>query len=580
MRLSLPISVAHLGLRGAFGALRPKPRQLTQASAALVAVCGALACTPQQVFIEKPCPPVEYPVVKAPVTAPPSDEAVPRTLEIKLSPARNDGGNVIAVDVTMRFSVPPVDFGNADPIVLHLDPHVAGAATGDRIDDLAAHDSEGSLGLKRVTEGAQDKLTRAEWRAERRARGPVTLNYRVQLLAEDAARDEVISSAGGVLGVGRALFLMPSTTESYAIRVEWELQSLGPDAHGNSSFGGDASEVDGQPSILENAVWIAGSLEEMTMRSAGTSGSSSSRFRMISLGKTAFDVTEVGPWANRVWLAIRPVSAHAPDFDLFVHSAGKTGKRLELGVFGHSAIAKSENDVKFAWPEKLRLTEAFLRGARGTNVMNQRWFDEGFGTYIALDALRKTGLANPADIGAEIAKRAERYFASRWWHTHIINLMSAREPDAVDQVEDRGLLFAAELDAKIRAASAGKRSFVDFIRSLEPAPPANTDTTDTPKATGINVAAFTKALEKELGADAVTRYQAVVEFPSAQTNLPDDAFGPCFKKVKKKIQREPAEPGSKKRESVDGFTFAVVPKLPPSCANVVTPQVGGLQKTP
>jgi len=547
------------------------------ASAALVAFCGALSCTPQQIVVEKPCPPVEYPVVKAPVTAPPSDAAVPRTLEIKLSPARNEGSGVVAVDVTMRFSVPPVDFGNADPILLHLDPHVAGAATGDRIDDLAAHDSEGSLQLKRVTEGEQGKPIRAEWKADRRARGPVTLTYRVQLLAEDAARDEIVASAGGVLGVGRALFLMPSTTESYDIRVEWELQSLGADAHGNSSFGAYAPEVEGPPSILENAVWIAGPLDEIAMRSAGTNGSSS-RFRMISLGKTAFDTAEVGPWANRVWLAVRPISTQAPEFDLFVHSAGKAGSRLELGVFGHSAIAKAENDVKFAWPEKLRLTEAFLRGARGTNVMNQRWFDEGFGTYVALDALRKTGLANPADIGAELAKRSERYFASPWLRVPGANLMALKDETAVAHVEDRGLLLAAELDAKIRAASAGKRTLVDLIRSLEPTPPANSDTTDIPKATGINVTAFTKALEKELGADAVARYLAVVESASAQANPADDAFGPCFKKVKKKIQRE--ESGSKKRESIDGFTFAVVPKLPPSCANVVATQVGGLQKTP
>jgi hypothetical protein len=540
----------------------------------LVAVCGALSCTPQQVIVEKPCPPAEVPAVKAPVvTAPPSEAAVPRTLEIQLTPARNEGGNVIAVDVAMRFSVPPVDFGSADPIVLRLDPHIAGAAIADRIDDLAARDSEGSLGLRPVTEDEKGKPARAEWKADRRARGPVTVSYRVQLLAEDAARDEVITSAGGVLGVGRALFLMPTTTESHKIRVNWNLQSLGPGARGTSSFGADGSEIEIAPSMLDNAIWIAGALEEMSVRSAG------SRFRMISLGKTALDVTEVGPWANRVWLSIRPIASQASEFDLFVYSAGKPGPRLDISVFGRSAMATTQNDVKFAWPEKLRLAEAFLGAARGTNVMNQRWFDEGFGTYVALDALRKTGLANPSDIGAEIAKRSERYFSSPWLKTPLANVIGVKDELAVAHIEDRGLLLAAELDSRIRSTSAGKRSFVDFIRSIEPTPPANTDTTDIPKATGVNATTFAKALEKELGVEAVTRYQAVVETASAQANLPDDAFGPCFKKVKKKIQRE--DSGSKKRESVDGFTFALVPKLPPSCANAaVTPQVGGLQKTP
>ncbi len=562
MRLSLPLS------------------HVLEASTTLVAVCGALSCTPQQLVIEKPCPPVEYPVVSAPAaTTSPSNATVPRTLDVRLTPTRNDGGTVIAVDVAMRFSVPPVDFGNADPIVLHLDPHIAGAAIGDRIDDLTARDSEGSLGLRRVTETEKGKPTLAEWKAERRARGPVTISYRVQLLAEDAARDEVISSAGGVLGIGRALFLMPATTEAYAIRVDWDLQALGAGARGTSSFGADESEVEGPPSILEEAIWVAGQLDEITIRSPGTNIGQGGRFRMISLGKSSLDVTEVGPWANRAWLAVRGVATDAREFDLFVRPAGKPGPRFEVAVFEHSAIGSTENEVKFAWQEKLRLTEVFTHAARGTNLMGQRWFDEGFDTYLALDALRKTGLATPADIAAEIAKRSERYFGSPWLRLPLANVLTQKDAKAMSHIEDRGLFVAAEFDAKIRATSGGKRSFADFIRSLEPTAPAATDMTDIPKATGISSVSFMKALEKEIGTDAVTRYQAIVESASAQANLPDDTFGPCFKKVNKKIQRE--ESGSKKRESVDGFTFSLVPKLPPNCGNVVAAaQVGGLQKTP
>jgi hypothetical protein len=74
-------------------------------------------------------------------------------------------------------------------------------------------------------------------------------------------------------------------------------------------------------------------------------------------------------------------------------------------------------------------------------------------------------------------------------------------------------------------------------------------------------------MEKELGAGAANRYRNLVETASAMADVPDETFGPCFKKAKKKIQREDA--GTKKRESVDGFTFSVVPKLPPNCGNVV-----------
>lgn len=528
-----------------------------------------VSCT-QQVLVEKPCPPVEYPVIHAPaVTPPPSVTAAPRTLEIRLAPIRNESANVVAVGVTMRFSVPPVDFGSADPILLHLDPHVAGAATGDRIEDLEARDSEGSLGLRRLTEADSGKPVRAEWKAERRARGPVTVSYRVLLLAEDAARDEVITTAGGVLGIGRALFLMPATTEAHTIRAVWDLQTLDPGADGTSSFGMGETEVEGPPSILENAIWMAGLLEELTIRSPATNGNEGGQFRMISLGKGALDVTEVGSWTNRAWLAVRNVATKTNQFELFVRPIDKRGLRFDLAVFEHSAIAATENEVKFAWPEKLRLTESLVRAARGSNVMNQRWFDNGFGTYLALDALRKRGLAAPADIGTELAKRSERYFASPWLRTPLGGVMDQKDELAGQHIEDRGLLFAAELDAKIRARSAGKKSLVDFMRLLEPAVPLAAETTDNPKATGISAAAFAQALEKELGAEAVNRYRTLVETAAAIADLPDDAFGPCFKKAKKKIQRE--DGASKKRESVDGFTFSVVPKLPPSCGDVIVP---------
>ncbi len=544
----------------------------------LVSLACAASCTPQQIYIDKPCPPVEYPVINAPATTPPpSAAATPRTLEIRLTPVRNEGRSVIAVDVAMRFSVPPVDFGDADPIVLRLDPHIAGAATGDRIDDLEARDSEGSLALRRSTDVDSGKPARAAWKSERRARGPVTVSYRVQLLAEDAARDEVLATAGGVFAIGRALFLMPATTEPHTIHALWDLAALDPGAEGTSSFGLGEADVEGPPSILEQTIWMAGPIEEMAIRSPATNSAEGGQFRLITLGKGNWDVTEVGPWTNRAWLSVRTVATQTNDFGLFVRPTGKTGSRFDLDVFGRSVIATTDNEVKFTWPEKLRLTEAMVRAARGSNVMNQRWFDNGFGTYLALDGLRKTGLAAPADIAAELTKRSERYFAAPWLRTPLAGVMDQKDEPAGLHIEDRGFFAAAEIDAKLRLASAGKKSLFDFVRALEPAAPAATDTTDVPKTNGVSTTAFAQALEKELGAEAMTRHRNLVETGSAIADVPDDTFGPCFKKAKKKIQRE--DSATKKRESVDGFTFSVVPKLPPHCGNVVAaPKADGNPK--
>ncbi|MBK9259767.1 MAG: hypothetical protein IPM54_08000 [Polyangiaceae bacterium] len=551
-----------------------------QVSAAFVAACGALACTPQQVFIEKPCPPVEYPVVNAPLPAvSPSDAAAHRTLDLHLAPTRDDAGQIAAIDVTMRFSVPPVDFGETNPIVLHFASRSATAAMADRIEDLAARDSEGSLALRRVAAAESSKPGAIEWRSERRARGPVTVNYRFELPPADAAPDEFATSAAGILGIGRALFLLPSTTESHTIRIRWDLQALGSDARGFSTFGTEEAVVEEPPSALEGAIWAAGSLHAIAIISTPANTPPGVRFRWITLGKSPFDVLDVAPWANRAWLSARTVASDNPElqFDLFVRPTGKTGQRFDVGVFGRSAIATVDNESTFGWPEKLSVTRAFIRSARGPNLMNVRWFDEGFATYNALETLRRSSLASPADIASELAKRAERYFASPWLRTALATLEAKGNTTAIEHADDRGMLYAAELDAKIRASSSGKRSLEDFLRMVAQQTP--TDAASGPQSTGVGATTFRTLLEKELGAEAVSRFADVIEKASATVNIPDDAFGPCFKKVKKKIQREEGE--SKKRESVDGFTWSLVPKLPPSCANATsTPQVGGLQKTP
>lgn len=548
-----------------------------RATVSIFSLTALSACTPQQLVVEKPCPPVEYPVINAPAAAPTtSNAAVARTLDLRLTPARNDAGNVIAIDVAMRFSVPPVDFGSADPIVLYLDSHVAGAHLADRIDDLEARDTEGSLALRQASVAEKDKPARAQWRAERRARGPVTLSYRVKPLASDVAHDEVMVGPGGILAFGRALFLMPATTETYTIHVDWDLQALGPNTRTASSFGGDGRDIDGAPSSLENAIWVAGNLEEMSLRTASMDGGE--QFRMVSLGKTGFDVADVGPWTSRVWHEIRAIGTNANEFDLFLRPSGKTGSRVDFDILGPNVVATIDNEIKFGWNEKLSLSRTMTRVARGTHWIKEPLVDEGFGTYIALDTLRRTNLANPADIAGEMAKRSERYFASSQLRTPLNALAAQKDAIAMAQIDDRGLWFAAELDAKLRAKSAGKGNLANFLRSLEPTPVLAADQADIPSAPVSPMATFVKALEKELGPEAVTRYRAVVESATAVADVPDDAFGPCFKKAKKKIQREDA--GSKKRESVDGFTFAVVPKLPPSCANVAAAQAGGLQKTP
>ncbi|MDC3988440.1 hypothetical protein [Polyangium jinanense] len=508
--------------------MRPlRPTSSANTSVALVLASCLSACASEPLRPENPCPPPAKST--APVaTTPPKAESTTRTLEVRLTPTRDGGSEVVAIDVSMRFSVPPVDFGEARPLVFRLDD-----ARVEDIDELAARDAEGSLALVRDEgEGKDVAGAPVAWRAERRARGPVTVSYTRKLLAGGAAQAAapLAASAGGFLGIGRTFLLVPDTTEPHEMRVRWDVAALGEGASGASSLGAGDVEVSGSPTTLAAAAWAAGPLHRVTIERPATREGEGASFAVTSLGGGVFDALDAGAWASRAWVSVRPL-ADAPlgHFDIFLRSSGVTGRRFDAAVTGRSAIAVGDEGLTFGWPEKRVLGRAMARASLGYSVV--AWFDEGFVSYFAVDALRRAELIPARDVLAEVDARATRYFSS-----------------AEKQAEDRGMLFAAELDARIRAKSGGKRSLADVAREIAPKAGEGEAPASGPRR--VPESTLREAIIKELGAEGNTRFGALLG-KGGGPEVPDDAFGPCFVKVKKKIPRyelgfDPASVSEKK----------------------------------
>jgi predicted metalloprotease with PDZ domain len=83
----------------------------------------------------------------------------------------------------------------------------------------------------------------------------------------------------------------------------------------------------------------------------------------------------------------------------------------------------------------------------------------------------------------------------------------------------RGALYAAELDAALRAASGGKRTLDDVLRELYG------DAVGKPGGLAAN--AVRRAVEAELGSIGVARYDAVI-VRGDHPRPPSGAYGPCF----------------------------------------------------
>ncbi|MRG95543.1 hypothetical protein [Polyangium spumosum] len=498
----------------------------------LLALASCLvACASEPLIAETPCPPAPKSVAPA-AALPKAETNAPPVVEVRLAPTRDGASGAVAIDVSMRFSAPPVEFGETRPLVFRLD-----GARAEDVDELAARDAEGSLALVRDEGDDKDTTALPGWRAERRARGPVTVTYTRKIASTAGARPSALSAtAGGFLGLGRAFLLVPETTEPHVMRVRWDVAGLGPGARAASSFGLGDVECIGPLTMIGDATFTAGIFDRMTVEKLLLQEGRGAVVTLTSLGRGAFDMFDVGAWASRAFLSVQPLTeAPLGHFELFLRSSGAAGGRFDLDIAGTGVIAVADEGRTFGWPEKRDLAWAMARLNLGLTVEAERWFDEGFVTYLAVDALRRAELVAPADLAGELDVRATRYFSSRRAH-----------PD------DLGMLFAAELDARLRAKSDGKRSLADVIRVITPKPGPH----ETGEQARVTVAALREAIGKELGAEGETRFAAVLVKGGAAPDVPGDAFGPCLTRVKKKVPQHDLgfDPASVAEKKVRGLS--------------------------
>jgi len=498
-------------------------------SLALVAASTLIACVSEPIGPNVPCPPPAKTTEKALAAAPKADADTTRTVEVRIAPTRDGGPLVTAIEVSLRFSGPPVEFGEARPLVFSLGER---GVRAEDVDELSAKDSEGSLPLTLVRE---DEAKAPSWRAERRARGPVTVRYTRKIPAPDAgAPDTTLApiASGGFIAMGSAFLLVPETTEPHVIRVRWDVAGLGGEASGTSSLEPGNFETIDAPSSLASAVWAAGPLHRVSVDHPATNTSPAASLRVVAIDPSPFDPLEVGTLTSRAFQATRPLSAasNPETFNVFLLGSGVKGPRVAFKLSGENVLVRADAGTSFDWTEKRELVRTVVRARLGNMFRDEPWFDRGFVTYFALDAMAREALVTPADLLEDLDTRATRYFSSSKRTMPAAELTREHGLVAVAHAEDRSALYAAELDGAIRKKSDGKRRLADLVRELAKAE-GEADPGRAPKEV------LRAAIEKELGPEGVSRFEAVLERGASAPEVPEGAFGPCLSRVARKTAR-------------------------------------------
>ncbi|WP_293373103.1 hypothetical protein [Phenylobacterium sp.] len=449
----------------------------------------------------------------------------PGAFEVLIAPQHMDQAKGRgAVDITLRIPAADAPAGAA---VLNLGIVIANTDTvANTLTGLSASDDAGPLPLSVKDDPPAIEYER-HWIAGRDVKGTLTVHYRAPVDDTPPARGSgppysLRTEGGGVSAVGNTFILLPEGSRARPIALRWDLKALGANAKATSSFGeGDVDLPSGPAARLHRALYMAGPMHREPAQVKATG------FSAAWLGEPPFDPRPLMVWAGKLhsWMSGFFKDPAEPPYRVIL-------RYNPINAGGGAALT---NSFLLTWgetakdPEKLKgtLAHEMIHTWTATGLGGQ-WYAEGIAVhYQALLPLR-AGMITPADFLDDLNATARRYYTNalndtpdrevgpRFWEDTRIRTLPY----------DRGAMYFAVLDGKIRRASGGKHSLDDLINEMvrrrrvgEP----------------MNETAWQELIGKELGDDGRKLHADML---AGKLMLPESGdFGPCFARTTAKFRR-------------------------------------------
>ncbi len=460
--------------------------------------------------------------------------------EVTLRPVQ-EGGEVAAIEVhsVIHGSLVPDSgpFSVRAPVAYGGNP---GSAY--RVRELRASDSKGAIPLTHADDprAAWGRPYFRHWRADRSVHFPVTITYRSTVEMDERLRPPTFDtpsairpSAGGVSGAGSDFLVVPENVTSTTSRVEWDLSSLPPGSAGITSFGAGSFKVHGSPAKLLPGWYMAGPLQRYPA-SGNANGFSASW-----LGDLPFDPAREMQWAAEAYTYLGEFFEYLdprPRYRVFMRMLGSAGRRASALPRSHilsrsNFLVLSHNPsisgLGRAAMRRQIFVQAMIRHWVG-NIQRPRgisnWFSEGLTTYYQILLPMTGGFRTVDEYGDAINALARAYYTNpaRNWSADRIAEAGSQDRQVRLAYNQRGALYFAHLDSRIRAASNGVEDLHSFVREI------------VTKRSGGGDLLFDHDRWKDLIAKSLGR-EAVEEFTDiivdGKTIIPaPGAFGPCFER--------------------------------------------------
>lgn len=447
-------------------------------------------------------------------------------LDVLIAPGRMDTATGKG-EVAVTLRVPKADRAAGAPlltlpVVIANTDTVANTLTG-----LTATDDLGPVPLAAKDDPVAIAYAR-HWTATRNIEGDLVVRYRAPVDNTPPARGsgppyQLRTEGAGVSGVGSTFLLLPEERgRPYRIAIRWDTTALPQGSGAFSSYGdGDVVLPAGPAARLHSAVYMAGPMHR------APSPVKPGGFSAAWLGEPPFDPAPLMGWAEQLhgWMSRFFGDTATPPYRVVLRfnpiNAGGGAAMTNSFLLTYGATARDPEGLKGTLSHEMIHTWTSAGGVG-------QWYGEGNAVhYQGLLPLR-AGMITPEAYLRGVNATARRYYtnalndtpdreiAARFWEDTRVRTLPY----------DRGAMYFAVLDGRIRRASDGQRSLDDLIRVMVRRGKAGE---------GTGEPFWLDLVAKELGEDGRRLHADML---AGRLMLPEAAdFGPCFTRTTAKFRR-------------------------------------------
>lgn len=479
------------------------------------------------------------------------EETLPR-YSLVLKPEVGGDGTVEAIEVTSTLTGGLAE-GEARLKLMAPVVYVNVMGIADRITELDVSDAAGpvefSIEEDDPVPGGYPYFR--HWMASRDVEFPVEISYRALIQPEGGPSGPAFGirpSAGGISGAGAGFMLVPGNVASRESVLEWDLSEFDAPSVGVTTFGEGQVTVEGPPPAIMQGWYMAGPAEHYP------EAISDGDFYAYWLGDFPFDERENMAFTAKMYDYFEDYFPHldpAPEYRVFMRMLDTPpyGGGTALGnsfMLSRGPVEPDEDsdysDIRTVFVHELLHQWS---GAVEGGAIDQNWWSEGLTTYYQYTLPFKAGEITLESYVDGLNRLSRNFYTNpgRDWPIAEIKEVGFNNGDVRHVPYQRGALYFADLDSRIRAASGGERDLHDLMSEVLVA-------RETGKIS-LTPEKWTDLVAQETGKDEAAFHTALhvdgmVFFPAP------DSFGPCV--TGKRVTLE--EDG----KSYEGMQWAAVPE--------------------